>query len=332
MTGLPAWLTAALQGKLEHVSRADLRARAQAFSDAYRANGTSAVIRSELDALAYAIVRMPATYAAVHAALTHTVELIPDIQPRSILDMGAGPGTASWASLDVWPSLQRTILIDSNQCLLDLARQFQSAVAARDIAADIVAGDLLRPLGRAPNADVVMASYALTELVDTALPDVVTALWRHADRLLVIVEPGTMDGFRRILTCRNVLISSGAQIIAPCSHAGRCPLAEHARWCHFAARLPRSRDHLIAKCASVPFEDEKFSYLVAGKGFAGVRKGQRVLATPKISKAAIGLTLCAPDQPDERMIARRDKEAYKAAKRLGWGDLTNLPVSKSDLR
>lgn len=327
MSGLPTWVSAALQSKLEHVSRSVLRERAQAISDAYRAGDSSTVIRSELDALAYAIVRMPATYAAVRAALGHATELIPDFQPRSILDVGAGPGTASWAGIDAWPSLQRTTFIDSNPRLLDLARQFHSAIPGAEITGEFVSGDLARSLGNASNVDVVMASYALTELAPAALQDALTALWSRADRLLVIVEPGTANGFQRILGCRDLLIANGATVIAPCSHESRCPLTENARWCHFAARLPRSRDHMITKGAHVPFEDEKFCYLVAGKGFADVPKGRRILATPKVSKAGIALTLCAPDQLEQRTVARRDKETYKTAKRLGWGDLISAPVS-----
>jgi ribosomal protein RSM22 (predicted rRNA methylase) len=136
----------------------------------------------------------------------------------------------------------------------------------------------------------------------------------------VIVEPGTMAGFKRVLQYRDWLLAAGAHLVAPCSHEGNCPLAENARWCHFSARLPRSRDHLFAKGADVPFEDEKFSYLVAGKGFSELARGKRILATPKVNKAGVALTLCAPKLAQERTIARRDKDAYKAAKRCDWGD------------
>ena len=320
MTGLPAWISAALASKLENVSRGELRERARAISDAYRAGDSSDLIRSDMDALAYAVVRMPATFAAVRAALGYAIEIVPEFAPKSILDVGAGPGTASWAGIDAWPSVQRTTLIDSNPRLLALAGQFHDAMQ-RDIAADIVAGDLAQALGKAPAADVVTASYALTELTPASLNHVLDELWRRTERLLVIVEPGTVVGFKRILACRDILLANGAQIVAPCSHEGRCPLANNARWCHFAARLARSRDHLIVKDAHVPFEDEKFSYLVAGKGFAGIARGRRVLATPKVSKAGIGLTLCAPDHVEERNVPRRDKDAYKAAKHLDWGDI-----------
>ncbi len=323
MTGLPPWISATLQTKLENVSRGDLRGRAQAISDAYRAGGASTIIRDDLDALAYAIVRLPATFAAVRAALGYAIEIVPDFAPRTILDIGAGPGTASWAGIDAWPSVQRATLLDSNPRLLALARALHGAIQ-RDIAADILSGDLTQTLRDAPNADVVMASYALTELTPASLNGVLDSVWRRTNRLLVIVEPGTVKGFKRILACRDMLTANGATIVAPCSHEGPCPLADNARWCHFGARLARSRDHMIVKDAHVPFEDEKFSYLVAGKGFADLARGRRILATPKVGKAGVALTLCAPERVEERTVPRRDKDAYKAAKRMDWGDVSEF--------
>lgn len=315
MAGLPHFVSGALAAKLENVPRNDLKARAQRISDSYRSGGGSGVIRSDLDALAYAIVRMPATYAAIRAALTQAIELVPDFAPQSLFDVGAGPGTATWAACDAWGSLERAVLIDGNADLLALAKTMPAPIALTTRQSPIAAA-----LTDAAGADVVMASYVLAELPDTILRSTLDRLWAKTARLLVIVEPGTPDGFRRILACRDVLIARGAQLIAPCSHDGACPLAANARWCHFSARLPRTRDHLAAKGSDVPFEDEKFAYLVAGKDFAPIERGKRVLATPKVDKGAVTLTVCVPDAPEERRVARRDKDAYRAAKRLDWGD------------
>ena len=315
MSALPGFVSGALHAKLENVSRTDLKARAQRMSDSYRGGGTSAVIRSDLDALAYAIVRMPATYVAVRAALAQTAQIVPDFGPRTLLDVGAGPGTATWAACDAWPSLERATLIDDNPHLLALAQAMQASL---DISAQRSA--MAAALPDAASADVVLASYVLTELPDASLRATLDRLWDKAERLLVIVEPGTPDGFKRILACRDALIARGAQIVAPCSHEGRCPLADGPRWCHFSARVPRSRDHLLVKDANVPFEDEKFSYLVAGKGFPPLDRGRRILATPKVDKSAVTLIVCTPDVPEQRRVARGDKDAYRAAKRLDWGD------------
>ena len=317
MSGLPGWLQGALSARLENVSRTALRASAQRISARYRAGGGSDVIASPFDALAYAVVRMPATYAAVDAAVREAAAVVPDVAPRSLLDIGAGPGTATWAACQAWPSLDRAALIDANPHLLALAETF--AAATPSLALATTRDTIARALGTAAKADVVLASYVLTELGEAAAGPL-QRLWDLTERLLVIVEPGTPEGFTRILACRDVLLTQGARIVAPCSHEGRCPLAADARWCHFAARLPRSRDHLATKDVSVPFEDEKFAYLIVGKAFDALPRGRRVLATPKVDKGGVTLTLCAPGVAEQRRIARGDKEAYRAAKRLDWGD------------
>ena len=189
----------------------------------------------------------------------------------SVLDVGAGPGTAAWACIDLWPSVDRVTLIDSNPRLLDLARRFRAFPGAPIVEAQFVAGSIPQALPDIAAADVVVASYSLTEIPQAALERVLVELWRLATALLVIVEPGTPDGFKRILSCRDMLIAAGGRVVAPCTHEDLCPLSAAARWCHFSKRLSRSRDHLIAKNASVPFEDERFSYLAVAKGIAPAR-------------------------------------------------------------
>ncbi|MGN6572686.1 MAG: small ribosomal subunit Rsm22 family protein [Pseudolabrys sp.] len=327
MSALPGFVSGALKAKLENVSRNDLKARAQRISETYRGGGTSGVIRSELDAIAYAIVRMPATYAAVRAALTQATDIVTDFAPRTLLDIGAGPGTATWAACDAWPSLERAALVDENPHLLALAQTMQAP--ALDLSTQ--RGAIAVALANAAGADVVMASYVLTEMPNASVRATLDRLWDKAAQLLVIVEPGTPDGFKRILACRDALIARGALIVAPCSHEGVCPLAVSERWCHFSARVPRSRDHLVAKDANVPYEDEKFAYLVAGKGFPPLARGARILTTPKVDKSAVTLTLCAPDAPEQRRVARGDKDGYRAAKRLDWGDAISWKTDRKQI-
>src|SRR5258707_9733754 len=94
---------------------------ASLISQTYRDGGGSSAIRSEVDALAYALTRMPATYAAVSASLNALREIRPDFAPASLLDVGAGPGTATWAATAAFPSLTSLVLLDSNSALRALA-------------------------------------------------------------------------------------------------------------------------------------------------------------------------------------------------------------------
>ena len=93
---------------LEGVSRKDLAMRSEAITMSYRGgSGSAAAVRSDADALAYLVARLPATYAVAAAALAQVRDAVPDFVPARLLDAGAGPGTATWAARATWPSLER---------------------------------------------------------------------------------------------------------------------------------------------------------------------------------------------------------------------------------
>src|ERR1700722_9510847 len=102
---LPAELKAALDARLHGLSRVEAAGRAALISKTYRDGGNSTAIRTGIDALAYALARMPATYAAVTASLNALGEIRPEFAPASLIDVGAGPGTAVWAASEAFSSL-----------------------------------------------------------------------------------------------------------------------------------------------------------------------------------------------------------------------------------
>lgn len=316
---LPQALRAALARELEGVSRKDLAGRAGRTSQAYRAGqGSSGVIRGREDALAYALARLPATYAACAAVLEVVRAAAPDFAPHTLLDAGCGPGAASWAAAEAF-ELDAATWLDASPPFLDLAQRLASEGPAALRAVDVRRLDLAAG-GPWPTADLVMASYALAEIAPAAQARVVGDLWAASSGVLALVEPGTPAGFQRILGAREALIAAGAQILAPCPHAAACPLSA-PDWCHFSVRLPRSRDHRLAKGAEVPFEDEKFAYIaVARPEVAAAARGARILRPPRAGKGGVEFRLCAPEGLESRTVARRDKAAYAAARRLGWGD------------
>jgi ribosomal protein RSM22 (predicted rRNA methylase) len=317
MNGLPDQLQEAIARLTEGVSRRELAERARAISESYRSSGTSKPIADSRDALAYALARMPATYAAVSACLAALGEIRPDFAPASMIDAGAGPGTAAWAAAGALTSLSDILLLDANAALLDLAKAL-AAGNARLADAGFRSGLVAQLLANAPGADLVIASYLVGELSERERAELVETLWARTSDTLLVVEPGTPAGYARIIALRAQLVARGAHVIAPCPHEKPCPLVA-PDWCHFAQRLPRSRDHMLMKDADVPFEDEKFSYVALSRTPAELRAA-RVLAPPRPSKAAIVAKLCAVSGVVEANIPRRDKTAYAQARRWRWGD------------
>jgi len=317
---LPAELKAALDGKLRGFSRSDAAGRAATISKTYRDGGGSGGIRSETDALAYALARMPATYAAVTASLNALVEISPDFAPSNLLDVGAGPGTATWAAAEAFPSLQRFALLDANDALRALALGLVAdSFRLRDVSYE--RGEARATLTKAGTADLVVASYMIGEIGDGERRALAELMWAKTKDTLLVVEPGTPAGYARVIALREHLIASGAHVAAPCPHDGKCPLAA-PDWCHFTQRLQRSRAHKHVKGAELPFEDERFTY-VALTRMAVAQRPARVLTQPNVTKAAVVTKLCTADGLEFESVPRRDKAAYNEVRKRRWGGISN---------
>lgn len=319
---IPASWRDAISDLLHGVSRSSLADRTERISGLYRdGGGSSTAIRDEADALAYALTRAPATFGAVRNVLERLQERAPQFAPATALDLGAGAGAASWAIAELWPDLHVITQVDSNLPLLKLgARLAQNATAPALKGAKQVATDVTRS-SEFPAADLVLISYMLAELPAAQMDDVIAKGWQQTGAALVLVEPGTPAGYRRILRARELLMASAARILAPCPHEQACPLVA-PDWCHFAQRIERSRDHRLLKSADLPYEDEKFSYLIAVREelFSTAGRG-RILVRPERETNLIRIKLCATNGALQHLrILRRDSDAYKSAKKKEWGD------------
>ncbi|RVD20508.1 small ribosomal subunit Rsm22 family protein [Mesorhizobium sp. M4B.F.Ca.ET.017.02.2.1] len=316
---LPAPLRQGIERLLEHVPLPALKQAARTLSDRYRAELRDGRLHmaEDMAVKAYLATRLPATYAAVRASLDALAEARPDFQPRTLLDIGAGPGTMLWATLDLWSDLEAAVMLEASAAV----RKIGQTLAAETVAArtEWLAGDATIDLTDLPPADLVTAAYVLDEIVPASLPKLVGRLWQLTAGTLLIVEPGTPAGWQRILAVRRQLIEAGAHVLAPCPHEAPCPLVP-PDWCHFSRRVARSRLHRLAKDADVPWEDEKFIYIAASRQPAPARPA-RVIAPPKAGSGKVLLKLCVPDgSAGETLFSKRDGDAFRIARRLDWGD------------
>jgi ribosomal protein RSM22 (predicted rRNA methylase) len=320
---LPTNLHTALDHTFEHVKPADLARWARELSARYRESDASTpFLRSDMDVLAYSAYRLPATYAAVAAALTYIKDVMPDWQPRSVLDVGAGPGTASWAASESWPSIADVELVERDERMIafgeSLTEQAEFTPLWHKI--DMIDVDPDQP------RDLVVVSYALNEIDVNRRGDLLRRLWAGTSSVLLLVETGTPAGFEIIRAARALLVELGARVAAPCPHSSVCPMA-NGDWCHFSRRLARSRVHRDAKDVTIGFEDEKYSYVaLTRRPFAPVRS--RVLRHPQIRPGHIHLELCTPDGLQRRVVSKRDKEQFREARHTRWGSAIG-PLDKA---
>ncbi len=273
------------------------------------------LVSDTVETAAYATVRMPATFGAVSSALLWTKEHF-DGEIHTIIDVGAGTGAAGWAAAEIFDEAEKLTCIEREENMISFGSRLMEEgdfpVPYEWKKADISSENCTE------KADLVTASYVLNELSEGDCIRTAEKLWDIAGKLLVIIEPGTVTGYNNIRKIRERLISLGGYIVAPCPHCDACPVSEND-WCHFSARISRTRLHKLLKGGDVPFEDEKFSYIAVSKEpVEGAER--RILRHPKNESGHIGLCLCTKSGIGNITVTKKEQKLFKKARKASWGD------------
>jgi ribosomal protein RSM22 (predicted rRNA methylase) len=221
-----------------------------------------------------------------------------------------------WAATQMWP-ISDALLLERSNAIRALGETLGAgSPTAKMRWMDV---DIARTLPDTAARDLVVIAYVMNELAPHECQRLIDSAWAATGDMLVIVEPGTPAGWRRILQARERLLAAGAHLIAPCPHAARCPISE-PDWCHFSRKVARSRVHRLVKNADVPWEDEKFIYLAVSRQQGRSTPG-RVIAPPRKASGRVTLKLCRQDgTAGDQLWTRREGAAFKQARRLDWGD------------
>ncbi|MEU3945144.1 small ribosomal subunit Rsm22 family protein [Streptomyces sp. NPDC029526] len=275
------------------------------------------ILRDRTDVAAYAAYRMPATFEAVRSALEAFADTVPDWEPGDHLDVGGGTGAAAWAVNATWGGRRPVTVLDWAEVALEVGRELaETHPALRDVRWQ------RSRIGSAltlESSDLVTVSYVLNELTEADRAALVDAA-ADAARTVVIVEPGTPDGYARVIEARDRLVAAGLRVAAPCPHSDACPIVPGADWCHFSARVSRSSLHRQVKGGSLAYEDEKFSYVAATR-LPAAPAAARVVRKPQIRKGQVLLDLCeTPPSLRRTTVTKRHGDQYRAARDTDWGD------------
>jgi len=317
---LPPQLCHAIALETAQHNRQSLTQAATELSENYRSQRPTSgmFMATAAHRLAYAAVRMPATFAAARAVFMEIRRLMPERRITSLLDLGAGPGTAGWAATEVFDEVQQITLVEQDEGWIrtgkSLARSGENVLLAH---ADWVHAHV-RAVASCPAHDLVVSSYALGELAPKVAREIVQMAWAAARTAVVIIEPGTMRGFELIRVLRDDLIALGGHVIAPCPHQDACPMPTND-WCHFAQRFARSALHRRLKTGTLGYEDEKFSYIVASKHLSKPVNA-RVMRHPLRHAGHTRIRLCTADGLQTITVTRSANEHWQRARKIAWGD------------
>jgi ribosomal protein RSM22 (predicted rRNA methylase) len=285
---------------------------------------------------AYRAYFLPSNLSKIHTPLQelslHPRELFSKSKLR-ILDIGAGPGTASlgvltFFSQQEWkkPQLEFTA-VDQVAGNLKIAEALFSssgtthglAVSLKTIRSDIEGmGNLLHG-----HFDVIILSNVMNELfvrddrkTEKRVSILNTILKRSLadDGSCIIIEPALRDTSREMLEVRDGLLENGFHVYSPCLFIGTCPaLANPKDWCH--EDVPWDPPQLVKeldKLTGLHKDSLKFSYIVLRRDGLSLKDGSRensfrVVSEPLVSKGKQEFYICGPG--GRRLVTRLDKDA-----------------------
>lgn len=305
----PFYLQEKISELLNQASMTQLQQARQAVTSRYQSHHTSS-FQTQEERLSYLATRLPATYAVAFWVLEKIGPYASNLS--SHLDLGTGPGTVFFVTQALFPAIRQNILIEKDPSLIELGKQLTSL----PLSPTWQLQNLQQSASFEP-ADLVTMSYVLNELEDPSM--LILKVWEATKHFLVLIEPGTPHGFRRLKTAREQLIQQGAFILAPCTHQNACPMGPKD-WCHFKVNVQRPLFHLRVKQGTKGFEDEKFSYLIAARA-SYERSKACIIRKPIKGSGHITLDLCEENGLRRQVISKKNGSHYREARQAEWGDM-----------
>jgi len=311
---------------------------------------------------AYLLYYWPVSYAQAARALS-----LAGLRPLRVLDLGSGPGPVSAAAVDA--GAREAFLVDRSGPALDVARSLLGSAVVGTAVADLE--DASIPYGG--GWDLAAFGHCLNEL-GAGLPDRVERRAAVVERVgaalapggcVLVVEPATLASSRDTLGLRELLLSRGWTVTAPCTTGSPCPAlaAGEGQSCHdesywtvprvtanIAARAGLDRDLIKATWLVLAPPAPDASKKPATDAAAGSSAAYRVVSEPLLNKSGrVRRLVCGPrgrfplSAPSGDPMATRagffDLDRYELvtvedpeARKGGWGVGSETRITRLCLR
>ena len=283
-----------------HPSYDVLKAQSDRAAYQYQTRKLGPRVYNGLGALAYATSRLPSTYAAIRNVF-HRLKISrrdDGWAPASMLDFGAGPGTAAWAAHSVWnPAGMQVTAVEISSSMANIGYEILKDVQESSAKPHGKDGSLQtresaginhmnirwmpflpRDTKRMKRYDICLAAYSLNEIDDKVERNrLLNSLLHSCQEYIVLIEPGTPHGFATIEESKQHILKVSKKlgipfhVASPCPHDGPCPLIDARAWCHFGQKHVRTDEQRIAVKsltgkAPQDIYNEKFSYVILKRG------------------------------------------------------------------
>lgn len=315
---IPDYIQEYIEEKLKTVKLSNLLNTQRDITKNYKAEKVKQLNEEEF-ILVYLLTRFGNIFQVINDIFTKLEDKFDFDNIKTILDVGSGPGTVLFPLIEKLYNLEDITIIEKNRLFIkkfqELSKRSNNNILQK---AKVKTEDVTNYSFNLPKQDLVTASYMFNELSSENILNISNKLWNITDKLLVIIEPGSVKGFSNIKMIRDELIKKGAYVLSPCSHSNLCPMKDND-WCHFYKRIERTKIQRYLKEGTESFEDEKFSYIVLSKIPTVSHHKEVILRHPEYSKIGVKFNICSSEGIQEKTYLKREDD-FKSLKKLDWGD------------
>lgn len=165
-----------------------------------------------------------------------------DLRSCALVDLGAGPGTFSFAWKDYLGS-QAIYQVEKSPIMRKQARKLWDGLQAPIE---------MKQEGKPEGASVLLFGHSANEM---DVQDALDYVAKYSPEHILFIEPGTKEFFTKMLAIRRELIVHGWNILYPCPEATECPMNGTENWCHQFIQVKHDPD--VERLSQIMRKDRK---------------------------------------------------------------------------
>ncbi len=267
---------------------------------------------TEYSAAAYALYYLPINFGKIASLLSHLPEDFFS-RPLRILDIGAGPGTASLATLAHAHQEATLTLTDTSAPMLNIAKKL---LLGRGVSpSTLTLHHSALPANSTTPWDLIVLGNMCNELSPAERENLIKILPRFMSEksALLIVEPALFNSTRALMKLRDDILESDSslEVLFPCTHRNPCPMLkrEPKNWCHGTMHWDSPR--LVQQLDTLTGFNKhriKYSALLLTRGLSPVSPDlYRIITDPIKESRGVTATICGKVFYGAALLPKRNR-------------------------
>lgn len=248
-------------------------------------------------------------------------EFIAELKKSTFIDMGAGPGTFSFAFKN-WSASEKPIYqVELSGVMKKQARLLWDGFFPET--------ELTQNIPSKTNDSTVMFfGHSANEMSVEVVLDYIK---RVNPTHIIFLEPGTKDFFKKMLVIRDKLFQSSWNQVYPCSSNAPCPMKEQDNWCHqYIHHVHSSELERIGQKVGINRRYMAMTLQVFSKESSFKTAQAKIVQIKAETKFSFEWVICADNQLVDIQLMKRglNKSELKELAALCAGELISYQVDK----